>query len=141
MITFTFYKSENTKLKGLHRYWWRMLETKCVDDKFEMLVNLQHNEKAANLMILPPTSKISHHHKVTNIMMSPTSRSPSFQLLNIYSLNPMAWFKYLPSDLTQTWFLLILTFRYFVCRIFPLCWCFHCLWSICSGLYNIISVQ
>ena len=27
-------------------------------------------------MILPPTSEISHHHKVTNITMSPTSLSP-----------------------------------------------------------------
>ena len=28
-------------------------------------------------MILPPTSKTSHHHKVTNITMSSTSLSPS----------------------------------------------------------------
>ena len=27
-------------------------------------------------MILPPTSEISHHHKVTNTTMSPTSLSP-----------------------------------------------------------------
>ena len=27
-------------------------------------------------MILPPTSEISHHHKVTNIMMTSTSLSP-----------------------------------------------------------------
>ena len=27
-------------------------------------------------MILPPTSQISHHHKVTSITMSPTSLSP-----------------------------------------------------------------
>ena len=27
-------------------------------------------------MILPPTSQTSHHHKVTNITMSPTSLSP-----------------------------------------------------------------
>ena len=25
---------------GLHRSWWRMLETKCVDDNFEMLVTV-----------------------------------------------------------------------------------------------------
>ena len=38
---------------GLHRCWWRMLETKCVGDKFEMLVTdlihwkkHQHNEKS-----------------------------------------------------------------------------------------------
>ena len=29
-------------------------------------------------MILPPTSQIRHHHKVTNITMSPTSLSPLF---------------------------------------------------------------
>ena len=28
-------------------------------------------------MILPPTSKIGHHHEVTNITISPTSLSPS----------------------------------------------------------------
>ena len=28
-------------------------------------------------MILPSTSRISHHHKVTNITMSPTSLSPN----------------------------------------------------------------
>ena len=47
----------------LHRCWWRMLETKCVGDKFEMLVtdlihweNHKHNET-------------SHHHNdyATNI--------------------------------------------------------------------------
>ena len=29
-------------------------------------------------MILPPKSESSHHHKVTNITMSPTSLSPNF---------------------------------------------------------------
>ena len=32
-------------------------------------------------MILPPTSQIGHHHKVTNVTMSPTSLSPLFVLL------------------------------------------------------------
>ena len=45
-------------------YWWTI--------QYE---NHQHNEKIANIMILPPTSKISHHHKVTNITMSPLSLS------------------------------------------------------------------
>ena len=44
--------------RGLHRCWWRMLETKCVGDKFKML-------------------RTDHHHKVTNITMSPTSLSPT----------------------------------------------------------------
>ena len=34
-------------------------------------------KQVANIMILPPTSENSHHHKVTNITMSPTSLSPS----------------------------------------------------------------
>ena len=70
----------------LHRFWRRILETKCVGDKFEMLVtdsgcwwailyidkNTNITTKVANIMILPPTFEISHHHKVTNITMSPT---------------------------------------------------------------------
>ena len=39
--------------RRLHRFWWRRLQTKCVGDKFEMLVtdsqcwkNHQHNEKS-----------------------------------------------------------------------------------------------
>ena len=35
-----------------------------------------HNEKVTNIMIPPPIFQISHHHKVTNITMSPTSLSP-----------------------------------------------------------------
>ena len=74
----------------LHRCWWHILETKCVGDKFEMLVTdsgywwpiwsigkiTNITKKVTNIMILPPTSEISHHHKVTNITMSPTSLSP-----------------------------------------------------------------
>jgi len=74
----------------LHRYWWRMLKTKCVSDKFEILVTDSEcwwpiwyidkindiTKKVANIMILPPTSEISHHHKVTNITMSPTALKP-----------------------------------------------------------------
>ena len=51
-----------------------MLETKCVDDKFQMLVT-DSGPKVANIMILQPTSEISHYHKVTNITMSLTSLS------------------------------------------------------------------
>ena len=87
----------------LHRCWWRMLETKCVGDKFEMLVTdsgcwwpikyikkiTNITKKVANIMILPPTSEISHHHKVTNITMSPTSLSPFciFHLVNLWKDN------------------------------------------------------
>ena len=59
-----------------------MLETKCVGDKFDMLVtdlkhseNHQHNEKSRQLND-SATSEISHHLKVTNITISPTSLSP-----------------------------------------------------------------
>ena len=67
-----------------------MLATKCIGDKFEMLVTdsgcpwlIQYIEKITNItkkvayiMTLQPTSEISHHYKVTNITMSPTSLSP-----------------------------------------------------------------
>ena len=36
------------KMKWLHRCWRRMLETKCVDDKFEMLVTDLKTKKVAN---------------------------------------------------------------------------------------------
>ena len=66
--------------------WWQVWD---VGDRFRMLVtdlihweNRQHNEKSrqhndsvTNIMILSPTSEISHHHKVTNITMSPLSLS------------------------------------------------------------------
>ena len=35
-------------------------------------------------MILPPTSEISHHHKVTNMTMSPTSLSSIFTVKLIF---------------------------------------------------------
>ena len=72
-----------------------MLETKCVGDKFEMLMTdlihwktHQHIEKSRQhkwcyIMILPPTSQISHHHKVTNITISPTLLSPTWLLVNV----------------------------------------------------------
>ena len=48
-----------------------------VGDKFEILVTdsgcwrpIKYIEKIANIMILPPTSEISHHRKVTNIIVT-----------------------------------------------------------------------
>ena len=32
-------------------------------------------------MILPPTSQIDHHHKVTNVTMSPISLSPMLMMM------------------------------------------------------------
>ena len=62
------------------RCWWPIQD---VGDRFRMLVtdlmhweNHQHNEKVTNIIVLPPTSEISHHHKVIKITMSPTSLSP-----------------------------------------------------------------
>ena len=62
-------------------------------------------------MILPPTSEISHHHKVTNITMSPTSLSPS-DVTNIavaVGYNDYYWNWYLKNkvDLTVTRYLKI----------------------------------
>ena len=61
--------------------WWQVWD---VGDRFRMFViDLIHNEKTnitkkvANIMILPPTSENSHHHKVINITMSPTSLPPN----------------------------------------------------------------
>ena len=83
---------------GLHWCWWRMLETKFVNDKFEMLVTdsgcwwpiqsirkiANITKKVANITILPPLSQMGHHHKVTSIPMSPTSLSPTiFGLINV----------------------------------------------------------
>ena len=68
----------------LHRCWWRMLETKCVGDKFEMLVTdsgcwwpisyiekiTNITKKVANILILSPISQIGHHNKVINITIT-----------------------------------------------------------------------
>ena len=75
----------NCRFFWLHKCWWRTLKTKCVGDNLGMLMtDFIHSEITnitkivANIMILPPTSEISHHYKVTNITMSPTSLSPIF---------------------------------------------------------------
>ena len=62
--------------------WWqvwdvgarfRMLMTDLIHNVFQFgkITNITKN--VANIMILSPTSEISHHNKVTNITMSPTS--------------------------------------------------------------------
>ena len=55
-----------------HRCWWRMLEEKCVGDKFQMLViDFIHWKKS-------PTHWFCHQYiKSVNIMKSPTSLSPN----------------------------------------------------------------
>jgi len=72
------------KVFRLHRCWWRMLESKCVGDKFVILVTdagywwpikyigkiTNIAEKVADIMILLQTSEINHHHKVTNITVT-----------------------------------------------------------------------
>jgi len=47
-------------------------------------------------MILPPTSQISHHHKVTNITMSPTSLSPysSYHKIKSHAIFGILWYRY-----------------------------------------------
>ena len=56
------------------RCWWSIQDVG--DRHIEKTTNI--TKKVANIMILSPTSEISHHHKVTNITMSPTSLSPFF---------------------------------------------------------------
>ena len=55
--------------------WWQpwMLMTDFIHSEITNITKI-----VANIMILPPTSEISHHYKVTNITMSPTSLSPIF---------------------------------------------------------------
>ena len=57
----------------LHRYWWRMLATHCVGDKFEMLVTdsgcRQHNDSAINIWNQSP-SWSHQHNDVTNITVT-----------------------------------------------------------------------
>ena len=68
---------------GLHRFWWRMLETKYVGDNFEMLVTVLADFDTNIFYILPvasginiqkksPISKFCHKHPkiVTNIHLS-----------------------------------------------------------------------
>ena len=68
---------------GLHRCWWRMLETKCVGDNLEMLVTvsgafvtnilyLLAYASGTNIEVLSLTSKNCHQDKVTNNHMSST---------------------------------------------------------------------
>ena len=47
-----------------------------VGDRFNIEKIANVTKKVSNMMILPPKSEISHHHKVTYITMSPTSLSP-----------------------------------------------------------------
>ena len=65
-----FQNSWNETLKWWHGCWWRVLETKCVDDQFMMLMT--------DLMI---NDKMKKHLKSVTILkphiaMSPTSLSP-----------------------------------------------------------------
>jgi len=58
----------------LHRCWWRMLETKCVGDNFEMLFNIsvgyQQPKDVTNIEILSLTSKNWQRDKVTNMSVA-----------------------------------------------------------------------
>ena len=58
----------------LYRCWWRILETKCVGDNFEMLFNIsvghQQPRDVTNIEVLSLTSKNCHRDKVTNISVA-----------------------------------------------------------------------
>ena len=71
-------------LSRLHRCRWRLMDTKCVGDKFEMLV------MALNAFIAP-ISKLLHWHPkiVTNIHLSPISMSPIFSIESFHMKHGM----------------------------------------------------
>ena len=58
----------NNNILGLHRCWWRMLETKCVNDNYKMLVTVLAIQE------MLPSSKFTtcpqHQHR--NSHLSPT---------------------------------------------------------------------
>ena len=68
-LFFTYFAQER-----LHRCWWRMLETDCVGGKFDMS---RTDLRWGSSNIFLATSQKCHHHKVTNITLSPTPPSPS----------------------------------------------------------------
>ena len=80
--------------------WWQVWD---VGDRFRMLVTDLNNitKKVTNIMILLPTSQISHHHEVTNITMSLTSLSPIFSLEWFWIPISNDWFG--KSAWWQTW--------------------------------------
>ena len=58
----------NNYILGLHRCWWRMLETKCVNDNYKMLVTV------LAIQDMSPTSNFSHQHPlVPNINVAYSS--------------------------------------------------------------------
>ena len=81
---------KSTGSKRSYWCWWRMLETKCVGDRFNTLDNPKHNDSVINISNRSTThfvSNIRHQHQwnrfepvdsdhiVNNITMSPTSLS------------------------------------------------------------------
>ena len=72
-----------------HRYWWRMLETKCVGDNFEMFVTVS----AILVTIIQkiwPLSKFCHQHPqiVTNIKSPSSTCHQHFVAIMIWSCSP-----------------------------------------------------
>ena len=89
----------------LHRCWWRMLETKCVGDNFEILVTalavfvtniLYHSTLASgtNVQKMSPISKFCHQHpKIFTDIKSPISTCHQHQCSYICFLRPVFnWF-------------------------------------------------
>ena len=98
------------KFKGynfwLHRCWWRMFGTKCVGDKFGMLVT----SHVTNIQSWVPTSNISHQHHLLTIMVLVTESGDeswgSLSVINIIirqnvMLVPNSWWRDL-SPTSQT---------------------------------------
>ena len=95
---FNFRKTSKDTLKGLHRCWWRMLETKCVGDKSrhqyrELSTNIKYQSPTPNsgilcwffvTNILKWSPSLSHQHNdVTNTTVTLDGvQSPKFCFFN-----------------------------------------------------------
>ena len=65
------------RILGLHRCCWRMLKTKCVCDKFRMLVKKHQPRISATIITVWGIMMLLIDRNVINIMMSPISLSPT----------------------------------------------------------------
>ena len=72
---------------GFDRCWWRMLKTKCVGDKFKMLVTVTNIHNLFTLvnkitMSLTTRSRQCHHHIVVVLFYLEFSKCSSLELLD-----------------------------------------------------------
>ena len=91
-----YFKFSNLELDWLHRFGWRMLESKCVGDNFDMLVTvlavfvtniayLSQLPSGTNIQKMSPISKFRYQHQkiVTNIYVATIGPQKKFDLVQI----------------------------------------------------------